>query len=129
MNRVPYGREFHVKGSAASRRRPYVNLSSVFLNDSVTHGQAETRATTSRFGREKGVEYLVDVIAGNSVACVRDLDFNAAIVSSGAHFQDSAGGHGVPRIQKEIQKYLLQLVGRAAHWGNPFGELLHHLNL
>ena len=38
-------------------------------------------------------------------------------------------GHGVARIQKQIQEDLLQFVGGTAHRRNAFRQLLDHLNL
>src|SRR5713226_5789859 len=66
----------------------------------------------------------MDMLAGNAGAGVGDFDFDAAVVSGGAHFQHSASGHGVASIQEQIEKYLLKFIGRSTHRGQRLAQLL-----
>ena len=69
------------------------------------------------------------VLARNSCSCIHNFNFHAAVMRAGPHFQDAAGGHGVTRIQKKIQKYLLQFIGGAEHRRQSICQILYHLNL
>src|ERR1700730_898755 len=71
----------------------------------------------------------MNVFARDACASVGDFDFDAAIVSGGADFEHAAGGHGVTRIQKEVKKDLLKLVGGAAHGRERLAQLLDDMNL
>jgi hypothetical protein len=115
MNCVPHGRKFDVEGCTSPGGGAHIDLAGMFFDDPVAHGQTEARAAASGLGREERVKYLMDVIAGNPVACVRDFDFHAAVVSARPDFQDSTRGHGIARVQEKIQEDLLQFVGGAAH--------------
>jgi hypothetical protein len=111
MNRFPNCREFDVEGSATSGRRANINLSGMFFDDPVGHAETESGAAASRLRREKGIENLMDVLAGDAVTRVGHFDFHAAIVRSRFHFEHPALRHGVPGVKEKIQKYLLQFVG------------------
>jgi hypothetical protein len=53
----------------------------------------------------------MDVFARYAGARIGHFDFHAAVVRRGADFKHSPAGHGIARVQKEIQEDLLQLVG------------------
>ena len=118
-----------MKRSAAPRCGAHIDFSRVLLDDAVAYRQAQPGASATGFGGEKRIKDLVNVFAGNAVAGVDDFHFHAAVVGRRAHFQHSAGRHGVAGIQKQVQEHLLQLVGGTAHRGNSFRQLLDDLNL
>src|SRR5208337_4161348 len=129
MDRFPDSREFDVEGSTPAWRRANINSAGVFLDDPVAHGQAETCAAPCRLGSEKRIKNLMDVFTGDAVARVNNFNLDAAIVRGSAHFQHSARGHGIARIQEKIQEDLLQLVGGTSHRRKAIAELLDHANL
>src|SRR5580693_4401918 len=129
MNCVPHGRKFNMEGSTSPGGGAHIDLAGMFFDDTITHGQTKASAAATGFGREKRVKNLMDVVAGNPVARVRHFDFHASVMSAGADFQDSARGHGIARVQEEIQENLLQFVGGAAHRWKSVGKMLHHLDL
>ena len=120
MDRFPDCGEFYVEGRTFAGSRANVNFSSVLFNYTVADGQAQSSAAPAGLGGEKGIEDPMDVIARNARAGVSDFDFDAAIVGGGAHFQHAATGHGIARIQEQIQEYLLELVRGSAHGGQSF---------
>jgi hypothetical protein len=115
MNCVPHGRKFDVEGSTSPWGGAHIDLAGMFFDDPVADGQTKAGATASGLGREKRVEYLMDVIAWNPVARIRHFDFHAAVVSARADFQDSSRWHGIARVQEKIQENLLQFIGGAAN--------------
>src|ERR1700676_3835958 len=100
MNRFPDRGQLDVKRSAFAHRRPHIDLSGMFFNDSVTHRQPQSGSAAARLGGEKWIEYPVDVLARNPRAGIHDFYFHTSIVCRGAHFQHSSAGHRVARIQK-----------------------------
>src|SRR4051794_4140777 len=100
MDRFPDCGEFYVEGRAFAGSRANVNFSSVLFNYTVAHGEAQSGAAAARFGGEEWIEDAVNVISRNAGAGVGNLDFDAAIMCSGAHFQHTAAGHRVTRVQK-----------------------------
>src|SRR5258708_19699105 len=125
MDRFPHSGELDVEGSAFAWRGANVNFSSMLFDYSVADGEGKAGAAAAGFGGEKGIEDAMDVLARNAGAGVGDFDFDAAVVSGGAHFQHSASGHGVASIQEEIEKYLLKFIGRSTHRGQRLPQLLH----
>ena len=115
MDRFPYRGEFDVEGCALAGSGANINFSSVLFDYTVADRKPQTGAAAAGLGGEKRIENAMDVLARNARAGVDNFHFNAAVVRGGAHFQHSAAGHGVARVQEEIQKYLLQLVRGAAH--------------
>src|SRR5689334_10175913 len=103
MSRFPGRGELHVKRSALSRRGPHVNLSRMFLDDSVAYRKTQACAAAVGLGGEERIKDSVNVFAGDPCARIRDFYFHAAIVRAGANFEHSATGHGITRVQKQIQ--------------------------
>src|SRR5262249_31110718 len=129
MDGFPDGRKLDVEGSAFSGRRAHIDFTGMFFDDSVADGEAQTGAAAAGFGGEKWIEDAMDVFAGNARAGIGNFDFHAAVVSRRANFQHSTAGHGVSRVEEQIQKHLLQLVSRASDGRKRFAELLYYLNL
>src|SRR5215472_5446178 len=128
MSRFPGRRELNVERGALSRRRAHINLSRMFLDDAVGNGEAKAGAAAIGFGGEERIKDAVDVFARDSRAGIRNFDFYTAIVRSRADFQHSATGHSISRVQKEVQKNLLQFVRGTVDGRNRLGKLFHHLN-
>src|SRR5208337_2795364 len=121
--------EFDMERSSSTGGRSYVDLAGMFLDDPVAHAETETGSPASGLRREERIKNPMDVLAGNSVTGIHYFNFHAAVVRGGTHFQHSAERHRIARVQKEIQKYLLELVGRTPYRGQSRAQLLHHLNL
>src|SRR5579872_4996054 len=115
MYRFPSHREFQPEGRALSGRGAHIHFPGVLLDDAVAHGESQAGAAPGRFRGEKGIEDAVQILARDARAAVDDLDFDGAVESLGADLDHSTGGHGVARVQKEIQENLLQLVVGAQH--------------
>ena len=62
-------------------------------------------------------------------AGVGHFHFHRAVVGRAAHFQHPAGGHGVARIQEQIQEHLLQPVARSQHRRQFRIQVPNHLHL
>src|SRR6266404_1902645 len=129
MYRLSYCWELDVKRRPFTRCRTHIHFSRVFLDNSVADRKAQAGSPPDRLGGKKRIENPMNMLARNSCSSVHDFDFHAAVMSGGSHFQYSAGWHGVPRVQKQIQKYLLQFVRRAAHRRQSVAKILYHLNL
>src|SRR5882757_3233719 len=129
MDRFPHRGEFDVEGCALAGRGANINFSSVLFDDAITDRKPQAGAAPAGFGGEKWIENPMDVLAWNTRASVDDFDFHAAVMRGSAHFQHSAAGHGVARVQEQIQKYLLELVCGPTHCGKRNPQLLDHLNL
>src|SRR5229473_7031348 len=121
--------KLNVEGGAFAGRRAHINLSGMFLDDAVAHGETETGSAAAGFGGEERVKDAMNMFAGNAATGIRHFDFDAAIVRGSANFEHSSSGHGITRVQEKVQEDLLQLVGRPADGRKRFAKLLHHLNL
>jgi hypothetical protein len=99
--------KFNMEGGAFAGRRTHINLSGMFLDDSVTHRETEASPASTGFGGEERVKDAMKVLAGDTCARIRDLDFDAAVMGGGANFEHSPAGHSITRVQKKVQKDLL----------------------
>src|SRR6266478_4479423 len=129
MNRLPYRWKLDVKRRAFAGRRADIHFSRMFLDDSVAHGKSQAGASTTGLGGKKRIKNSIDVFARNSCAGVHNLNLNATVMRAGSHFQNAARRHGIPRVEKEVQEYLLQLVCGAAHCRQSFSEIFDNLDL
>src|SRR5256885_13619605 len=129
MRRMTDSGEMDVDVRSRSGPGAESDFSSMLVDYSVADGQAQARAAAVRLGGEKRVENAMNVFPGDARAGVGNFHFDAAVVRGGAHLQHAAARHGVARIQEEIQKNLLQLIGRAAHGGERIAQLFDDLNL
>src|SRR6266478_4678965 len=93
--------EFDMERSAFAGRRADINLSGMFLDNSVTYREAKTGAAATGFSGEERVKDAMDVLAGNSCARIRHFDLDAAVMRGGTDFKHSATGHGVARRSEE----------------------------
>src|SRR6202158_1024047 len=121
--------KLNVEGCALSGGRTYIDFSCMLFDYTVADGQAQACAAAVRFGGEKRIENAMNVFAGNARAGVGHFDLDAAIVGGGADFEHPAAGHGAARVQKQIEKDLLELVGGAAHRRQGIAQLLDDVNL
>src|SRR5256885_2378483 len=129
MDCFPERGEFNVEGCAFSRGRAYIDLSCMIFDYTVADGQAQAGPAAIRFSGEEGIENAMYVLTRNACTGVRDFDFDAAVVSSGADLEHSAGGHGIAGIKKKIEENLLEFVGGPAHGRQRFAQLFDDVNL
>jgi len=104
----------------------YPNESATLANNGVNHRKPESRAPTFWLGGKEGVENSGELFGGNAEAGIRDSELDE--LSSrrrgklstlgvfrrhrcGLNNELAAIGHGIARIDAEIQEYLLQLTG------------------
>ena len=95
------------------------NLPRMFLNDAVRNGQAEAGPfalafTRCRLSRKKRVVDALDVLLRDTDSVVGH-DHAHPFAVGGRNPENSTIGHGVPRIQKQIQEDLLQTSSVAAN--------------
>src|SRR5271155_1729361 len=76
MGGFPNGWEFNMERGSSAGGGSYVALAGVVLADPVAHAKAEPGAAGARLGGEKGIKNLMNVLAGNAVARIRDFDFH-----------------------------------------------------
>src|SRR5437879_9357624 len=98
MDRFLDCRELDVEGGAFAGRRTHINLSGMFLDDTVTHGETEASPPATGFGSKERVKDAMNVLAGDACARIRDLDFDAAVMRHSANFEHSSAGHGITRV-------------------------------
>src|SRR6476646_1687724 len=101
----------------------------MFLNDSVADRKTKASASTAGLGGKKRIKNSVNMLARNPCTGVYYFNFHATVVRAGPHFQNAPGRHRIPGIQKQIQKYLLQLICGAAYSRQAFAQILYDLNL
>src|ERR1700680_2209495 len=74
----------------------------------------EPQSGASRVGRESRLEYLFDVIFGNSAALIFKINLNLRAFRrkrpSHIHNEPTAWQHRAKCIERKIEKYLLQAV-------------------
>src|SRR5579872_4873868 len=98
-----------VKARTASRTAKSFNTSSVLLNDSVTHRKPQARALARALGGEERIVNAVQILGGNAVAGVDHVHECSTFTGGRLHFQHSTAFHRVAGIEKQVQKYLLEL--------------------
>ena len=67
------------------------NIAAVHLDDPVGYGQAESGAFAGLFGREEGLENLLEMFFGNSGSRVAHANTHAGLIARTAD-HDAAGG-------------------------------------
>src|SRR5271156_994100 len=112
MRRFPQHGKFEIKGSPRADMTLHVNFSGVLLDDAVGYGEPKACATPfslfrRRLGREERVVDALQVLWSNACPGIRNSDTYVAIDFS-RNAQRSTPVHRVLRIEKEIQKDLLQ---------------------
>src|ERR1700751_4606180 len=136
MRGFPQHRKFKIERGSGAQVACYVYLPGVFLDNAVCDGKTEARSTSlSLYGRGLGgEERIVDplqMFRRDTRAGIGDGDADVS-VHLGGNAQRSAVFHGVFRVQKQIQKHLLQLVLIAENWrqiGHQRGVELHSRRL
>src|SRR5258708_19384224 len=96
-----------------------MDLSAVFLHDTVTDAQTQTRAFTDRFGCVKGIKDTIHV--SESIAIIVKTQRHSAIVAAGldAYFLAGIALQGIDGIIQQIQQNLLELVFIQRHMRQP----------
>jgi len=88
-------------------RTVYRNGSTVFLNDPKDHREAQAGPFPTLFGCDKGLKDLGEDIGRNPVSCIPDGQPDVLLsFAGGSYSQGAALGHGLHRIENEIQQAL-----------------------
>ncbi len=103
------GWEFHSEMRSLPGTAIHENTSAVLLNNPISHSQPQARSFADGFGREKGIEDPSDILFGNAHAGIGDIHDNHGFIHSRLNCNLSAGGHGIPRIQEQVDENLLKL--------------------
>src|ERR1700693_2968349 len=119
-------REFEAERSAFARSAADLDGAAVLLHDAVADRKPQARSFAGGLGGEEGVENTVEQLAGDAHAGVGDLDIHGSILCRGADLDHAAVGHGVARVHEQVQKHLLEAVGRAEHGGQVLAQVFHH---
>src|SRR5687768_11999028 len=102
----------------------------MLLYDPVADCEAETGAVSDAFGRKERVEDLVQVLFGNTFACIGDLDiYLTRGVDVGCQRNASAAEHCIACVEDQIRKYLLELAAIAKDQGRRGRVLLRDLDI
>src|ERR1700743_492197 len=115
-----------MKGCAGAHGALDVNFSGMLLNDAVGDAEAEAGATLAvgsgdGFGGEERIVDTLEMVWRDAGAGVGDDCFYVTIDERG-DAQASAAGHGVTRVEKQVQENLLELTGVALDFGELIGE-------
>src|SRR5689334_11793699 len=121
-------RKFEVKAGATARTAEYFDRTAMFLHDTVADRKAEAGALAGGLGSEERIVDAVQVLWSDAVAGIDHVDARAAVIGCRLHFQHSPSLHGVPRIEEQIQKHLLQLSRIAVHRGQCWLESRTHFD-
>ena len=111
------------RNSAGVRGRRSSDLTAGLAGEAVDHRQAETRALADRLGGEERLEHLADEVGRHARPGVRDADAQVLarrhVVLAGTGIvhplvgrldgDATAVGHGVARVDAEVQQRVLQL--------------------
>src|SRR5271169_4448724 len=129
---LSYHREFHGERCALSRRTLYVDLSGVFLNDAVGYRQPQAGAAGMAglgfgLGGEKRIVDAMNVFLRDAAAGVRHRDADVVPVARGDG-ERASRGHGVFRVEEQVQEDLLQLSGVAEDRRQVRMQLRHNFD-
>src|SRR5512146_791567 len=107
--------KFHVKLCALSRLALHANLSRVLLDDAVSNREAKARAAAitllrTVLSREERIVDPVNMFRRDTFAGIAYSDVHGAAVA-GRDAKRATFRHRIPRVQEQVQKYLLQLSG------------------
>src|SRR6185312_2179305 len=116
--------KFQLERSSLARLGIHANLACMLLNDSVSDGQAKTRAprlafTRNVLGGKEWVINLVDVLRRNTGAAVTDVDLHGISVRRADVQRAALARHGVFGVQEQVQEDLLQFAGIAMDQRKP----------
>src|ERR1700756_412177 len=130
---LPGQREIQVEGGSFSGTALHANLSCMLLDDAVSYRKAQpcSAALAFRghiFSGEKWIVDTVDMFLRYTRAGIRHGNAHALSVG-GADAQNSSIRHGVFRIQKQVEKHLLQAPGIALNVRQLIGQVILHCDL
>src|SRR5688572_28675404 len=100
------------------------NTPAMLLHDSVTYRKSETRPLPGSLCRKEGIVDLLNVFTADASTRIRNHDLNATVHDSSTDVKDTPFGHGIASIEKEVQKYLLQL-SCVSRDGRGFRKKIH----
>src|SRR5271155_2754122 len=130
---LPAQREIEGEGGSLPRMAFHANLASMFLDDAVGDGKAQTGAAGLAFagrslgGKERIVNAL-NVLRGNAAPGVGHAHADALTVERG-HAQRATARHGVLRVQEQVQEHLLQSPRIALNGGQSGFRCVVHFDL
>jgi len=107
--------KFNPERGAAARPVEDFDGAAMLLNDTVSHREAEAGALAHSLGGEERIVDAVQVLGGDADSRIGHFGPGSRAFRPGAHFEGTAGRHGVAGIQEEVEKHLLKLAGVAAH--------------
>ena len=115
------GRKAQGEGGTLTDGACHIDRSLVLIGDNIVrNAQALSRPFADLFGREEWIEYLVDLVGGNTVAGIGDLDKHSRLFGCGADGNLSFGagiahpfGNGLRRVDDDIQENLIKRSGIA----------------
>src|SRR5258708_14540221 len=123
IGRWTSGRERHAEDRTAARSVADLEPAAVALRDAEAHPEPEAGALLP-LRREERLEDVREVLLGDARAGVRDLQAHRigadeagrrVAMRFGRHRDEAALGHGLRRIEDEVETDLLDLVGRRHH--------------
>ena len=107
-------RELQMKQCTSAGLTLHFDRSAVLADDAVSDRQAQTGSLSGDFGGEEGIVDTGQVFGGNSLPGIRDFDARRIVRSSVVIDHESAAAfHGVPGVQEQIEKHLLEFAGIA----------------
>src|SRR6266851_1470679 len=123
MLRWPAYRECHAKYGAPTFAAAQLDRSAVGLDDALGDPQPQARAFFV-FGREEGLEDVRQVLFGDALARIPNLDVDrvrhqelgiGAVRHARRDKDRAAFGHRLHAVEHQVQQHLAQLVGRGNH--------------
>src|SRR3974390_3716945 len=112
MDCLPAQGEVESEGRAATGIAFDPNLPGVFLNNAVGHRETESCASVLAFlgGRLGGEERIVDAmnVFGRNAGPGVGAAYTHEVAVGGGNVQLATAGHGVFRVEEQIQEYLLE---------------------
>src|SRR5271157_2875799 len=134
IDRLPQHGKFHRERRTSAGPAVHANLPGVFLNDAVGNGKSQPSTTAVAslrrglvLGCEKWIVDAVNMFLRDTRARVGNDDLHVVAVI-GADHQRATRWHGVFRVEKQVQKHLLQLARVAVDGWQPRLQVRLHLD-
>ena len=88
------------------------------LDDLIHDGQAQPSPYAKAFGRESRIEDPLQILLGNALPGVANLDHDRPIIETGLDENFSPAFNGVTGVHQEIHEDLVDLIRVAPEGGN-----------
>src|SRR5579863_533042 len=119
IHRIPLGfarpapgfrpRQLQVEPGPAAGMAEHFNRTAVLLYDAVGNRKPQSGALARRLGGKERVVNAMQVFWSDAVARVDHVNVRATVIRGRPDLEHAAAFHGVPSVQKKVQKHLLQL--------------------